>query len=220
LTSQRHQEQLNDDTTFRETLRELRLADDDVSRAALVMVVQRVDSLKEGATRSVSEPRQEMASGTAIKRADESADDLKRTLLESYAYIRWTFWVSFGMSIVVFLVGLVLVGIAIARSIGEESISGGTLTIAGLGIADFLLLFYSKPWRDIAENLAKSQRIKMVATSYLAGLALTRPAQPDALRLLSELTHDSVRLLGPELPEPSALVRSTESKSASTQAAG
>jgi hypothetical protein len=45
------------------------------------------------------------------------------------------------------------------------------LTVAGLGIADFVLVFYTRPWQDIAANVYVSEQVKIIATSYLSGLS-------------------------------------------------
>jgi hypothetical protein len=62
-----------------------------------------------------------------------------------------------------------------------------------------VLLFYSRPWKDVATNLANSQQVRMVATSYLAGYALIKsgtPEQREALRELTERSLLSIRRIG------------------------
>jgi hypothetical protein len=135
---------------------------------------------------------------TEAAAADARGDEIRNTLLESYVHIRWSFWTLFGMSVVLFLVGLVFLGVAMARSLDEGSVSSATLTIAGLGVADLVVLFYSRPWQDIARNLSSSQQARIIATSYLASLALVQQGRAQELRLLERLTHESVALLGPQ----------------------
>ncbi len=123
------------------------------------------------------------------------ANAIPRTMLESFVFIRWSFWVSILMSVLVFLVGLAFLGVALVQSM-TGGVSTTTLTIAGIGLADLVLLFYSRPWKDVAANLANSQQIRMVATSYLAGFALIRNGtteQRDALRELTDRSLHSIQ---------------------------
>ncbi|MGD2206218.1 MAG: hypothetical protein PVH17_05520 [Anaerolineae bacterium] len=123
------------------------------------------------------------------------SDDVHKTMMEAFVHIRWSFWVSMAMSIVLFALGMVFLGTAVMRSFSENDVSTATLTIAGLGIADFVLLFYTRPWQDIAANLSNSQQVKIIATSYLAGLSLLREGRTDEIKALELLTKGSVGLL-------------------------
>jgi hypothetical protein len=114
-------------------------------------------------------------------------------LLEAFDHIRWSFWISLGMSVILFLLGMAFLGAAVFRSLSESTVSTATLTIAGLGIADFVLLFYSRPWKDISVNLSNSQQVRIIATSYLVGVALLEDG--DASKSLEQLTKRSVLLL-------------------------
>jgi hypothetical protein len=141
------------------------------------------------------------------------ADETRRVLMKTYGQIRVSFTISLVMSAVLFLVGLALLTLAVARAVGEEEVQTSTLTIAGLGVADFVVLFYARPWRDIAANVVNTQRAHMVATSYLSELALAGRERPDTLRLVHEITRDYVLLLegrsaseGPSEPDPGQAV--------------
>lgn len=128
-----------------------------------------------------------------VPRADD--DEISDMLLESFVHIRWSFWVSMVMSVVLFLVGMVFMSASLARALGEGSVSSATLTIAGLGIADFVLLFYTRPWRDVAANLSNSQQVRIIATSYLAALSLLQQGKAKELRALERVAEHSVSLL-------------------------
>jgi hypothetical protein len=97
-------------------------------------------------------------------------DPYTKTQLEAFDHIRAAFWVAMSMSIGLFMVGLVLTGFALFEAARGTSLS--TLTIGGLGQADFVLLFFRRPWQDISVNLADSQQVRTITTTYLAGLAL------------------------------------------------
>jgi hypothetical protein len=116
-------------------------------------------------------------------------------LLESFIHIRWSFWVSLVMSVILFITGMFFLVTAVAKSFSEASVSTATLTIAGVGIADFILLFYTKPWQDISRNLSNSQQIKIIVTSYLSGVGLVSQNREENLKLLEGLTRNSVGLI-------------------------
>lgn len=122
-----------------------------------------------------------------------SSVQVEPILLESFSHIRWSFWISATMSVVLFVFGIVFLGIALVQSLGADDVSTSTLTIAGLGVSDLVLLFYSRPWKDVATNLANSQQIRMIAISYLAGFKLV--GTPETAKALADLTDHSVRLI-------------------------
>ena len=99
------------------------------------------------------------------------------------------------MSVVLFVVGILLLVISVARALTEADVSTATLTIAGLSLADFVLLFYSRPWKDVATNLSNSQQVKIIATSYLSSLALLRNGRFEELKALDLITKNAVGLL-------------------------
>ena len=127
--------------------------------------------------------------------------EVPRILLESFVHIRWSFWVSIVMSVALFLIGLVFLGTALIQSLDTKDITSSALTIAGLGLADFVLLFYTRPWKDVAANLANSQQIRMIASSYLAGLSLINVGTLEQLEALDELTEHSVGLIHKHVEE-------------------
>ena len=155
------------------------------TRPALLDIVNKLSSQR--ANRGDTNP--EPATVTA------SLTDVHRILLESFVHIRWSFWISIIMSAVLFLMGLVFLMTALMQSLNAQSVTSSTLTIAGLGLADFVLIFYTRPWKDVTTNLANSQQIRMIATSYLAGFALIRGGTKEQREALEELTERSVGLV-------------------------
>lgn len=131
---------------------------------------------------------------------DEFSQQIQDTVLESFKHIRYSFWVSITMSVILFLVGMCFLIITVTRSFAEANVSTTTLTIAGLGIADFVLLFYTRPWQDVSANLSNSQKIRMIALSYLAGIPLTAEGEEERLKSLEHYTTHSIELLK-ELPK-------------------
>jgi high-affinity nickel permease len=120
---------------------------------------------------------------------------VRKVVKRGYDSVTWTFWLTLGMSSVLFGVGLVLLAIAVNRATDESDVSTGTLAIAGLAAVVFLLLFIARPWRDVALTLANAQQVEMISTSYLTGLALVRDGDERTLALLDELTRNCVTLL-------------------------
>jgi hypothetical protein len=176
------QAKLRDEDGFREALNQLKLPE--TARPALLDIVNRIERL----TRQT--PPTDAGTDSVTPRSD-----IEKMLLESFVHIRWSFWISLVMSVVLFVVGLIFLGIAVIRSLSESAVSPATLTIAGLGIADFVLLFYTRPWQDISVNLSNSQQVKIIATSYLSGLSLLQQGKTEAFSLLEQLTKNSVGLL-------------------------
>jgi len=177
------QDKLQDQRQAGATLDRLGLPQD--TRPALLDIVNKLSSRR--ANRGDTNP--EPAAATS------SLTDVQRILLESFVHIRWSFWISIIMSVILFLMGLVFLAAALMQSLNAQSVSSSTLTIAGLGIADFVLIFYTRPWKDVTTNLANAQQIRMIATSYLAGFALIRGGTQEQRKALDELTERSVGLV-------------------------
>lgn len=183
------QQELRDEDRAAVALKELGLPDS--ARARLLDLVNTLDRVGS------------RDAGVELTPSEDGQDEIARTLLESYTHIRWSFWTLFAMSVMLFLVGLALLGTAVARSLNEDSVTSSTLTIGGLGIADIVVLFYARPWKDIARNLSTSQQTRIIATSYLASVALLHQGQTDKFALLQELTERSVAMLRAGEAKPS-----------------
>jgi hypothetical protein len=119
----------------------------------------------------------------------------EKILYEPFDHIRWSYFISMGMSIIVFAVGVLFLAIALKEYFSEGTISTSTIKIAGLGIADFVLVFYSRPWRDISINLSNSQKMRMIAATYLAGMSLINLGDMKRFEALQSLTKSSVNLV-------------------------
>jgi cation transport ATPase len=176
------QEKLQDKDLCSEVLSQFDLPQS--ARQALLDIITRVEQIQARAP-------------TSDIKADAvaSSSETKKMLLESFVHIRWSFWISLVMSVVLFIVGLLFLGMAVWRSLSEGAVSTSTLTIAGLGVADFVLLFYTRPWQDISVNLSNSQQVKIIATSYLSGLSLLQQGKNEEFKSLEQLTKSSVGLL-------------------------
>jgi hypothetical protein len=126
---------------------------------------------------------------------DGPAAGVERALAATYDHVRLAFWLSLAIAAGLFLLGAALLVVAAWNALGEDSLSRGTILVAGLGLASLVLLFVTRPWGDVAEHLADAQQVHIVAASYLAGSALADRHDSEALGLLTQLTATSVALL-------------------------
>lgn len=148
-----------------------------------------IDGLQEGATRESTPVEQ------TNRRRDALGRRLPGILLDSFDQIQWSFRVALAMSVVLFLIGIVLLLVAVWRAMMERGASTATLTIAGLSVADFVLLFYSRPWKDVANNLSNTQQVKVIATFYLAAVTLVERGEFEKLTKLKDVTLSTVSML-------------------------
>jgi hypothetical protein len=163
----------------------------EAAKPHLFQILERVETMQHTAPT----PAPEAAAATGPDKDIPAKDEVGSLLLESFIHIRWSFWTSMIMSVVLFVVGILLLVISVARALTEADVSTATLTIAGLSLADFVLLFYSRPWKDVATNLSNSQQVKIIATSYLSSLALLRNGRFEELKALDSITKNAVGLL-------------------------
>jgi hypothetical protein len=136
--------------------------------------------------------------GQRPKTSDEKGGSTERTrdlLMEPFGHITWSFRILTAMSVLMFAVGLAFLVVALMRAINEGDVSTSTLAIAGVGLADFVLIFYRRPWEDIGRGLSNSQQARIVATSYLSGISMLRATDSDVHATLHTLTREAVQLL-------------------------
>ena len=137
---------------------------------------------------------------------DRDSSEVRDMLMEPFAHITWTFRILTAMSVTMFIVGLGFMLIALFNALKEQSVSQSTFLIAGLGLADLVVLFYRRPWEDISRGLSNSQQARMIATSYLSGVSMIRRDDPKAQATLMAITRESVELLE-QFTEPSVRVK-------------
>lgn len=190
LGSEKLQHDLRDDEHFQQALREVKMPES--ARGELLHLLTRVERLQaRAANTSVQADMDRSHQASAVAQDDK----YEKMQLEAFDHIRVSFWVALVMSIGLFLVGLLLMGLAVYQAVRETSVSTSTLTIAGLGLADFVLLFFRRPWQDVSVNLSNSQQVRTIATSYLVGLAFLQRGETRSLELLEGLTKRSVDML-------------------------
>ena len=118
-----------------------------------------------------------------------------RLVWEPFRQIRWSFWISVAMSVAMFLIGAALMVVAAYEAIGSSAVTLSSLAIGGLGLADFVILFLRRPWEDVGKNLADSQQMRMIVTSYLSSLHLLAERRQADIESLEKITSRSVDLI-------------------------
>ena len=74
-------------------------------------------------------------------------------------------------------------------------LSASALTVGGLGLADFVVLFLRRPWQDVAKNLSNSEQVRMLMTSYYVSLSFLDRDKLDAIGPLEAFTASLVKLM-------------------------
>lgn len=119
--------------------------------------------------------------------------NVERVLVSSNSQLRWSFRIAAVMSGLLFAFGVAFLAVAVVQALDGELEAAAV--IAGIGLAAFVLLYFMNPRRNVARNLAGSEQVHIVATSYLAGLAFAEKHDTEALTLLNQLTAHSIALL-------------------------
>ena len=185
IADERVVEQLRADQGWEDALRQLHLSASAELRDALLEIVDQAQLSAVG-----SQPL-DAGNGREERRAAA-----RSVLMRGYGQIRLSFWFSLVMSAILFIVGLALLGLAAAEALSSGELSAQAVAVAGLGLADFVLVFYTRPSKDIARNLAATQRSQFLATTYLSGVSLIASNDAEALDQLIRLTERMVALTG------------------------
>jgi hypothetical protein len=189
------QDTLKDQEHYAEALQKLTLPDK--AWAPLLQLLTRVEQLQSRAAdgdQPASSPKQ---SGEGVGQAggEPKINPYAKTQLEAFDQIRAAFWISMSLSVGLFMVGLLLTGFALYETTQQAAVSISALTIGGLGLADFTLLFFRRPWQDISVNLSNAQQVRTITTTYLVGLGLIQRQDSKGLEMLDGLTNRSVKML-------------------------
>jgi hypothetical protein len=127
--------------------------------------------------------------------------NVERILMGSNTQLRWWFRIAAVMSALLFAFGIAFLAIAVVQALDGELEAAGV--VAGIGLAAFGLLYLTNPRRNMARRLAGSERVHIIATSYLAGLEFAERHDSEALELLNQLTAHSIVLLEDRVEGPS-----------------
>ena len=149
---------------------------------------------------------EESSSGTSPSvdedRVEKSLMSAERFFESSYLKIRRGALITTVMSILIFLMGLFLLGVGAAQSI-KGSEPSTAIVLAASGIVAIAAAFYRSPVTQIRESAAEVQRSSMVLMSYMLGLSLLSKSLSGMEtvkegEMLTGLTRDLVALLPPD----------------------
>jgi hypothetical protein len=109
------------------------------------------------------------------------------------------------VSIVIFVVGVLLLGIAATQSITRDTEAGTAIVLAASGLGAIATAFYRSPVSQVRESATEVQQSSMILMSYMLGLNLVSRSvsgmhTTEESVMLSALTRDLVTLLGGEQP--------------------
>jgi len=134
-------------------------------------------------------------------RTKASMDEAQTFLDNSFRQLRTTLWISHGMSVLIFLMGILFLAIAAYRAVMVPDGVGGTAVVAGIGVVQIVALFYRNPLRDVGRAVSNAQQSKMVLMTYMLGVSLIGEdvyhgtPTAEAGRRLREMTDELVVLL-------------------------
>ena len=129
----------------------------------LKLILAKIPSGGEAETPHASGEGLEAEAKTAATTADEF-------LSRSFRHLQIGAWVLMAMSVTMFLIGVSFLVIAAIRSFTHPEDAGVTAVIAGVGVAQIVLLFYRNPLRDIGRSTSDAQQSKLIVMSYMLGV--------------------------------------------------
>ena len=135
--------------------------------------------------------------GDAFERRGLAAQDYFEN---TYSYLRRAALATTVMSIVIFMMGLFLLGVAARQSLtGDQAATA--VALAATGIGAIAAAFYKSPVTQMRESAAAVQRSTMVLMSYMLGLSLlARRLNGEDTAEASEMLNDLTRNLADLLP--------------------
>lgn len=148
-------------------LDDLKVSADMASELKLVLTAMPANDPGDGGapTRSASGTEMEGKAVQAISSAEAFLD-------QSFAQLRSGARVLMVMSVTMFVIGVAFLVAALIRSFTNPESVQVTAIIAGIGVAQVVLLFYRNPLRDIGRSISNSQQAKMTVMSYMLGVTL------------------------------------------------
>ena len=120
---------------------------------------------------------------------------------EAFSQLRQAYATSRIMSVTMFIIGVVFLGIAAAGALLRPENVATNAVVGGIGIVQIVALFYRNPLADIAQAVSNAQQAKIVITSYVIGMTLIHdsiglgaPAE-EHIRNLLQVTDKALRQL-------------------------
>lgn len=149
-------------------------------------------------TASESEPP-EPGPSTEDDKVVESVLSAERFFESTYKQIRRGALTTTLMSVTIFVMGVVLLGLAASESITQDD-PGTAIVVAASGLGAIAAAFYRSPVTQIRESAAETQQATMILLSYMLGLSLLSKSlrgkrTSEEAEMLSSLTQNLVTLL-------------------------
>ena len=91
---------------------------------------------------------------------------------EAFSQLRRTYNTSTFMSVTMFIVGIVFLGIAAVGAVLRPENVAVSAVVGGIGIVQIVALFYRNPLADIARAVSNAQQAKIALTTYVIGISL------------------------------------------------
>jgi len=129
---------------------------------------------------------------------------------EAFSQLRRAYDTSRMMSVTMFVIGVIFLGIAAAGAILRPENVAMVAVIGGVGIVQIVALFYRNPLTDIARVVSNAQQAKIVITSYVIGISLIHDSigigvpNEEHLKNLLLLTDKALRQLQKYTEEPAS----------------
>jgi hypothetical protein len=99
-------------------------------------------------------------------------DSAREFFKAAFSQLRGAYETSRIMSITMFILGIIFLGIAAISAILRPENVATNAVIGGIGIVQIVALFYRNPLADIARAVSNAQQAKIAITSYLIGITL------------------------------------------------
>jgi len=193
LASDRRRREFEDDATSEAARERLGIPEE--------MALELRNVLRDLARPAAAGGRDEAAADEMRTRTMSSIDGAQEFLDNSFRQLRTAFRISLVMSVSLFGMGMVFLGIAAYRALAVPGGVGTTAVVAGVGVVQIVALFYRNPLRDVGRAVSNAQQSKMAIMSYMLGVSLVgesvyhgKPTE-DAGRRLRGLTRDAIELL-------------------------
>jgi hypothetical protein len=99
-------------------------------------------------------------------------DNAREFFKAAFTQLRGAYETSRMMSITMFIMGILFLGIAAASAILRPENVATNSVIGGIGIVQMVAIFYRNPLADIGRAVSNAQQAKIAITSYLIGITL------------------------------------------------
>ena len=101
-----------------------------------------------------------------INRSLDTVEISKKDLQTLRKKLSLTYWICIGLSIIMFIMGIVLLSVPVAAAFGSNIDKLNYLTAAGLGVADLAAVFLLRPIERIHDIMGDMSQITLALHSF------------------------------------------------------